>query len=62
MIWDILIVAGAVAVVVGVSVAAVIRKKKGITGCANCPYHGKCHACPSKHPKKKKQTKKTDET
>ncbi len=51
MIWDILIIAAAVAVVTSVSVAAVIRKKKGYTGCADCPYHGNCHSCPSK-PKK----------
>ncbi len=51
MIWDIIITVCAVAVVVSVSIAAVIRKKKGVTGCADCPYHGKCHSCPSK-PKK----------
>ncbi|MBE7090517.1 MAG: FeoB-associated Cys-rich membrane protein [Clostridiales bacterium] len=57
MIWDILIIVGAIAVVVGVSIAAIIRKKKGCTGCADCPYHGKCHACPSK-PKEEKTDEK----
>ncbi len=55
MIWDILIITGAVAVVAGVVIAAVIRKKKGYMGCADCPYHGKCHACPSKPKKDEKQ-------
>ncbi|MDD7506671.1 MAG: hypothetical protein PUK12_04210 [Clostridiales bacterium] len=39
---EILAIVFAVAIVAGVVVSAIKRKKKGCTGCADCPYYGCC--------------------
>ncbi len=41
-----LIVLGVIVVIIGLALTKIIRdKKKGkcVSGCANCPYNGKCH-------------------
>ena len=52
---DIIILVLAVAIVVGVTVYAIIRKKQGKSvGCDCSSCNGNCSACPSKQTKEEK--------